>query len=284
MADEFFSNAKSTFADYDITEEQINTLKDCLEGNITSEEAAERLTSHPEASSTPVELTQRLGGLWTLLNDTAVRLESAQENIISILQAIKKLPKANVPAGEGEEYMDFDEGYYWNELTAWANNWADAFNSYVSGYLIERPASDQDREKRRMAWSNACAYTARLAATGDDALSSYGSGLDLATRAIAEALEIDTGAKEPDSLEAAAQLFRYSSRELYRRCKEGRTEGMLTGKSDLWQGGDGFSDARWRFWSQRWTALAQQKTVSDHGRWIAQKALEAMQDAEAADE
>ncbi|KAH7074148.1 hypothetical protein FB567DRAFT_190873 [Paraphoma chrysanthemicola] len=284
MADEFFSNIKSHFDDYDITPDQISTLTATIGNTITSEDAARCLTLYPEASFTPVELTQRLGGLWTLLNDTAVRLPSSQETIISVLQAIRKLPKAKVPAGEGEDYMDFDDGFYWKELTGWANNWADAFGSYASRFLIEPAKSDEDRTDRKKTWTNACAYSARLTATGDEALSSYGSGLDRATRAISEALESDTGDKEPESLEAAAEVFINAASELYRRCKEGRTDGMLAGKAKLWQGHKGFSLTRWQFWLKRWDVLAQQKDISDHGREFAQKALKAMQEAEGAED
>ncbi|KAH7069843.1 hypothetical protein BKA63DRAFT_89489 [Paraphoma chrysanthemicola] len=283
MAAEFFNNMKSNFDDYDITPDQINTLKAIIGGTITSEDAAQRLTSYPEASSTPVQLTQRLGGLWTLLNDTAVRLPSSQETIISILQAIKKLPKAKVPAGEGEDYMDFDDGFYWKELTGWANNWADAFGSCASRFLIEPSKRDEDRTDRKKAWTNACAYSARLTVTGDEALSSYGGGLDRATRAISEALESETGDKEPESLEAAAEVFIHAAPELYRRSKQNRTDGMLTGKAELWQGHKGFSATRWQFWLKRWVTLAQQGDISDRGRELAQKALKAMQEAEGAE-
>ncbi|KAF1850413.1 uncharacterized protein K460DRAFT_361214 [Cucurbitaria berberidis CBS 394.84] len=280
MTSEFFSNASSTFAGYDITDDQINTLKGCLEGIITTTEAARKLTAHPEASSTPVELKQRLGGLWTLLNDTAVALPSAQPDILSVLQKIRTLPKAEEPKGEGEEYIELDDGFFWRELTDWANNWADAFNSHAAQFLIEKHADDQKKAQRKAAWTSACAYTARLAATGDDALSSYGGGLDRASRAIAEALEVDTGDKEPDSLEAAANLFLYASSELYHRCKEGRTDGMLTSTAGVWQGEEGFSEARWRFWTERWTALAGLPGISEHARAVARQALEAMKRVE----
>ncbi|KAH7397151.1 hypothetical protein BKA66DRAFT_453733 [Pyrenochaeta sp. MPI-SDFR-AT-0127] len=280
MENNYLSNHTSTFAGYDITDYQINALKDSLEGLITNAEAARRLTAHPEASSTPVELKQRLGGLWTLLNDTAVELPSAQPQIISILQMIRKLPKTEEPKGEGEEYMDFDDGFFWRELTDWASNWADAFNSHSARFLIDHNASDEEKAKRKVAWKNACAYAARLASTGEDALTSYGSGLDRATRAIAEALETDINDQESNSLEAAAQLFLYAGPELYRRCKESQTKGMLTSTTGSWQDELGFSDARWRFWLEKWKNLAKQPDVSIHTRSIAQEAVKAMEKAE----
>jgi hypothetical protein len=74
-------------------------------------------------------MKQRLGGLWTLLNDTAVHLEVAQPQIISLLKHIRTLPGQPEPKGEGEDVIDLDDGFYWRELTDWGINWADAFNS-----------------------------------------------------------------------------------------------------------------------------------------------------------
>ncbi|KAF2133091.1 hypothetical protein P153DRAFT_331481 [Dothidotthia symphoricarpi CBS 119687] len=280
MATEFFNTADSTFAGYDITDTQIKTLRDYLESNTIAEEAVKQLTVHPEESSTPVEMKKRLGGLWTLLNDTAVRLPSAQPKIISILRTIRKLPKAQEPKGAGEEYIDLDDGFYWKELTDWANNWADAFNSHASRFLVEQPADGQDKANRRVAWTSACEYTGRLAATGDDALSSYGAGLERATRAIAEALEVDTGNEEPDSVEAAAELFLYAGSELYRCCQEGQKYGMLNSPASMWKGDEGFSQDRWRFWGERWNALSKAESLSADTRRIAKQSVEAMKQVE----
>ena len=272
MACAFLKSAKTTFPGCDIIDYQIETLKECLNDTITSGDAAKRLALHPEASSTPVELQQRLVGLWTLLNETAVNGKSAQPKIISVLQAIRQLPEARVPTGEGEGAMDFDDGYYWRELTGWANDWADAFNAYASGYLIEAPEDDQ----RRTDWTNACAFTARLAVAGDEALSSYGAGLDRAMTAISRVLEVDAGEGEPKGLEAAAHVFMYASSELYRRCKGGRAEGLPTNKNGLWQGGDGYSDGRWKLWMDRWIEFARNDAFSEHARSLALQAWDAI--------
>ncbi|RYP70893.1 hypothetical protein DL771_005143 [Monosporascus sp. 5C6A] len=197
MADEFFATASSTFAGYNITDDQIATLKACIGGDTAPADAAKRLTTHPAASSTPLEMQQRLGGLWTLLNDTAVAVSSAQPAIISILQTIRTFPR----------------------LTGWANDWADDYNHHAARFAIES-SRGQERSARKAAWVSANAYTARLAATGDPALASYGAALDRASRVIFSALESDHGGKEPDELEAAAQLFKYAASELYSRCRD----------------------------------------------------------------
>ncbi|RYP42160.1 hypothetical protein DL767_000525 [Monosporascus sp. MG133] len=63
MADEFSATASSTFAGYNITDDQIATPKTCIGGDTAPADAAKRLTIRPAASSTPREMQQRLGGL-----------------------------------------------------------------------------------------------------------------------------------------------------------------------------------------------------------------------------
>lgn len=214
------------------TDTQINIPKACLvEETLTTEEAAKQLTAHLEASPTPVELQQWLAGLWTLLNDTAVYLPSSQPKVIAILQTIRTFPKIDEPRGDDEDVFDFHDGFIWRELTNWANDWADNFNHHASNYFLEACRSDEEKAARREAWIGANAYTARLAATGDEPLSSYGVGPDRASTTFVDALEFEHEPKserERDILnlhvECAAQLFIYAAGELYRRCKDGYSE------------------------------------------------------------
>ena len=129
MADAYFCRASSAFKGYCITQTQIDTLRAYIDGTSTTEEAVSLLVSYPEASSSPVETKQRLGGLWTLLNDTAVNLEFSQPQVIKIIKHIRTLPVRPELKGEGEDFIDLDDGFYWRELTDWGINWADAFNS-----------------------------------------------------------------------------------------------------------------------------------------------------------
>lgn len=136
MSDEFFAKLLTRYESCNITEHQLATLKVCIEGRMGSREATEELSKHPDASPTPLELQQRLAGLWDILNTTAVELPIAQPTIISILQNIRKLPPVKVPTGEGEDYFDFDDGYFWRELTGWANDWADSYNCEYQNHGI----------------------------------------------------------------------------------------------------------------------------------------------------
>ncbi|RYP47851.1 hypothetical protein DL768_006168 [Monosporascus sp. mg162] len=89
---------------------------------------------------------------------------------------------------------------------------------HTERFTIES-SQGQERSARKAARVNANAYTARLAATGDPALASYGVTLSHASRVIFSALEFGHGGKEPDELEAAAHLFKYAALELYSRCR-----------------------------------------------------------------
>jgi hypothetical protein len=276
MTTEFFSTANSTFASYEVTDNQIQTLRNCIEGSTSVEEAAKQLTAHAEASATRIEIQQRIGGLWTLLNDTAVALPCAQPRIISILRTIRTLPKAREPKGEWEDCIDLEDGFYWRELTAWANDWWDNFNHYAANYFLEACPNEQEKARRKVAWTSACTYTARLVATGDEALSAYGRVLECGTWAVQDALEDE----KLVCLDAAAQLFVYAGSELYLRCKEGPNEGMSVKKDSLWKGEKGFSVERWRFWRERWDVLAKCESLSDDERGVAEQAFEAMGNVE----
>ena len=91
------------------------------------------------------------------------------------------------------------------------------------------------------------------------------------------------------NLEPAAQLFIYASAELYRCCKGNSTERRLRsgrGKGSatkaFWHGGeDGYSEARWAFWRERWTALIGVQGLSGQARGAAKEALDAMKKVEA---
>ncbi|KAM5380899.1 hypothetical protein ACJZ2D_003208 [Fusarium nematophilum] len=282
-AQEFFSNASHTFREYRITTEQIEALQACIEERVTVAEATKILTTYVSASPTPLELQQRLSGLWTLLNDTAVELMTAQPTIISILQTIRALPPEEEPKGEGEEAMDFDDGYYWREITGWANDWADTYNHHGARWQIEK-SKGEERMRRGAVWVSANAYTARLSATGDKPLASYGAALDRAGPTVVRALELENEGTHLSDVEAAAQLFIFASQELFRFSREDcgtSSASILWRRRDggLWEGKDGLSVDRWEFWKTRWATMAR-GTASEQGQAAAQDALEAMRHAE----
>ncbi|RYO76273.1 hypothetical protein DL766_005746 [Monosporascus sp. MC13-8B] len=149
-ANEFFAAASFTFRGYNITDDQIATLKGSIGGDTAPADAAKRLAIHPAASSTPLEIKQRLGGLWTPLNNTAIA----------------------VPANSAQRATPL-------------------------GFTLTciPPASPR---------------------RATPALASYGAALDRASPAVFRVLEFDHGGgKEPDELEAAAELSSGGTRELY---------------------------------------------------------------------
>ena len=157
---------------------------------------------------------------------------------------------------------------------------------------LHTPIPEHEREVRKTAWNNANTYAARLASTGDSTLTLEEHALDMAGYTIVDALELDFGEKEPEDLEAAAQLFIHAAPELYRRSEDRYT--ALDGRSDLpnrgtyerwkeinlWHGPEAYSLERWEFWRQRWTLLGGKKGFSEAARAAAQGALDAMNEAE----
>ncbi|KAL2671239.1 hypothetical protein Neosp_013818 [[Neocosmospora] mangrovei] len=214
MTEEFFAKATPRLKGYCLSDDQIDTLKACVEGKSTVEEATQVLTEYPSASSTPLELQQRLGGLWTLLITTAVGLVDAQPTVISILKGIRALPWEEEPTGEGEGFMFFDDGFFWRELTDWASSWADDYNHYGAQYLIEK-SEGKEREKRQVDWISANTFAARLASTGDRIIALCGAALDTAGYITMGDLEKTDHENDPTCIEAAAQLFIHAAPELF---------------------------------------------------------------------
>ena len=128
MADKLFAKLSRIVGEFNITDGQIATLKACVEGIETPKNAAKLLTARVIESPTPLEMQQRIAGLWTMLNKTAVAIPSAQPTIISILRVIRTFPRVKEPTGEGEGCMDTRDGYIWRELADWGHDWADEYN------------------------------------------------------------------------------------------------------------------------------------------------------------
>lgn len=128
MTDELLAKFGRMVGEFNITHEQIATLKACIEGTEKTENAAKKLTARVEEAPTPLEMQQRIGGLWTILNQTAVTIASAQTTIISILTEIRTFERVEEPTGEGDGCMDTKDGYIWRELADWGSDWADEYN------------------------------------------------------------------------------------------------------------------------------------------------------------
>ncbi|KIL96641.1 hypothetical protein FAVG1_01385 [Fusarium avenaceum] len=270
MAQEFFDDDQvRIFLTYCMTDEQINTLKTCIEGDIGITETVEILKKFPSTTSSSVELQQRLCGLWTLLNDTAVGIPTAQPAIISILRHIRTLPREELPQDEDQEYFDFDDGYYWREL------------NYFASYKLEKHGLEEHM-KRRENCISANAYTARLAATGDETLAMQGAALDRAASVAITDLQKKDDALDSGCVEAAAQLFVYAAREMF--ClMQGDPEGedvhskrAYSGQCLIRRKEDHTPKESWDFLIERWSQIAEIGELPLETRAAARRALEAM--------
>jgi hypothetical protein len=131
QAQQFFANVQTTAAE--TTEEaipspiQLDTLKRYIAGDVSAPDAAEGLTRRITAAPDPWTMDQWLSGLWEFINDTAVAIPSKQDQIITLLSAIQKLPNLKVPKGTGQEYVNLAEGEQsWASLPGdFGNEWAD---------------------------------------------------------------------------------------------------------------------------------------------------------------
>ncbi|KAJ4267587.1 hypothetical protein NW762_003696 [Fusarium torreyae] len=293
MTQEFFNDNQVTiFKTYRITDEQISALKACIDGQKAVDNTVNVLTHYPSNAQSSVELQQRLCGLWTLVNDTAVGIPTAQQTIISILRTIQTLPWAAIPQDEDKDHFDFDDGYYWRELSWWPSDWADKQNrtddprcpdhrNYLSNYTLEKYLPEE-YSKRRANCVSANVYTARLAATGDETLAMQGAALDRAAYiAMNDLLEkderIDSGC-----IEAAAQLFIYAAHEMFCLIRGGADatdvhSQRAQSSQSLMKQNDRLKDGeKWAFFRKKWDEFAEIEKFPVETRIAARKAREAM--------
>ncbi|KAF4971331.1 hypothetical protein FSARC_1763 [Fusarium sarcochroum] len=302
MAQAFFDdNQVSIFKTYRITDEQINALRACIEGQQAVDNIVNTLTQYPSNAQSSVELQQRLCGLWTLLNDRAVGIPTAQPTIISILQTIQTLPWAEIPEDEDRDDFDFDDGYYWRELSWWPSDWADKqnckddpryhptlklanieFTDYFSNYTLEK-YSPNEYSKRRASCISANMYTARLAATGDETLAMQGAALDRAgSIAMNDFLKKEEERIDSGCVEAAAQLFIYAAREMFclirgdPDAEDVHSQRTQSGQSLMKRKDKPIDGDQWRLFRKRWEEFAEMESLPTETRVAAQKALEAM--------
>ncbi|KAM0258159.1 hypothetical protein ACHAPA_011375 [Fusarium lateritium] len=283
MSQEFFDDDQvRTFMTYSMIGEQINALKACIEGDLGTKEAVDILKEFPSTASSSVELQQRLCGLWTLLNDTAVGIPTAQPTIISILQHIQTLPRAELPQDEDQEYFDFDDGYYWRELSWWPSDAADKQNYYFASYKLEKHGQEEYL-KRRENCISANTYTARLAATGNETLAMQGAALDRAALVAMKDLQKKDDALDAGCVEAAAQLFVFAAREML-FLMQGDLEGGYvhskrahSGQCLIRRKEEHTPEDLWGFFNGRWSEITEMGGLPLETRTAARKALEAME-------
>jgi hypothetical protein len=137
--------------------------------------------------------------------------------------------------------------------------------------------------KRRENCISANAYTARLAATGEETLSMQGAALDRAASVAMTDLHKKDDALDSGCVEAAAQLFVFATQEMF--ClMQGDPEGedvhskrahsgqcLIRRKKHHTPGG------LWIFFKKRWNEIAEMGGLPLETREAAMRALEAME-------
>lgn len=137
--------------------------------------------------------------------------------------------------------------------------------------------------KRRENCISANAYTARLAATGDETLSMQGAALDRAASVAMTDLQKKDDALDSGCVEAAAQLFMFAAREMFclmqgdpdgkdvhsKRAHSGQC--LIRRKEDHTPGGV------WVFFMDRWNEISEMGELPLETREAARRALKAME-------
>lgn len=100
------------------TQEEIDAIKDFIDGQTSADIAAQRCTSRIKDEEEPnPEL------LWSLLESMAVELPDVQGKVVELLGAIKRLPN---PVRNGEEYKISSQKVF-SELGYFETDFADSF-------------------------------------------------------------------------------------------------------------------------------------------------------------
>jgi hypothetical protein len=137
--------------------------------------------------------------------------------------------------------------------------------------------------KRRENCIRANAYTARLAATGDETLAMQGAALDRAASVAMTDLQKKDDALDSGCVEAASQLFVCAAREMF--CLvQGDPEGedvhskrAHSGQCLIRRKEDHTPKDLWVFFKERWSEIAEIGGLPLETREAARGALEAME-------
>ncbi len=108
--------------------DDVQALRNFLDDKITAEEAAESMAKRTSTAANRSDVYESLFSLWIFITDAAIYLPSSQAKLIELLKAFQSLPDAELPGGEGADYIPLKQGELWKELPHWGNVWADTFN------------------------------------------------------------------------------------------------------------------------------------------------------------
>jgi hypothetical protein len=229
-------------------EQHTQVLKALLQGLVSPSDAAKELVDTASSSSDPSDTAYRL---WNLLFHAAASLPAYIDQIVQLALAIRRVP----PSPESPNKLTY---------TLWSH-WQGVHSFYYTWRTL-RPSSPNSLTGAEQ-WINFTNFSAKLVQHGDEmAMRQIGiSGFfdlrdaletkpetrtrNLPTNAIVTAKQL----LETDTVTAAQWVIYAGFKFLDVHNDffgEAWTKG-LSKKTDLWDGGLGFSRGRWKAWAER---------------------------------
>jgi hypothetical protein len=230
-------------------EQHSQVLKKLIQNQTSPQDAAKELVDTASLSPDPSDTAYRL---WNLLFHAAASLPACIDHSVQLTLAIRRVP----PSPESPNTLSY---------TLWSH-WQDT-HSYYYTWRTLRASSSPDNVTGAQRWINFTALSAVLVQHGDEmAMQQIGingffdirDALETIVETRAMNLPTNTIVTPEQSLEidtvAAAQWVIYAGTKLLHLDNDffgnARNKG-LSKKTDLWEGEPGFSQARWKFWADR---------------------------------
>jgi hypothetical protein len=255
---------------WDVLEEHTQVLKSCLDDTISLGDATKELVDTAASSSDPSDTAYRL---WNLLFHAAAALPAYIDQIVHLTLAVR-----NVHPSPGSP----------NKLsyTIWSH-WQDT-HSYYYTWRTLRPFSSPDSLTSAEQWTNFITFSAKLVQHGDemvmrqigitaffDMRDALETTLETRTRDLPHNAVVTPSQSLETDIVAAAQWVRHAGFKLLQLHNAFFGEGWIKGlskKTEFWDGAPGFSQARWKFWAERFEERAIGDQTSKDARKAAREA------------
>jgi hypothetical protein len=245
---------------WDVLEQHTRVLKMSLQDQISPPDAAKELVDTASLSSDPSDTTYRL---WNLLFHAAASLPTYIDHIVQLTLAIRRVP-CN-PESPNKLYN-----------TLWSH-WQDVHSYYYTWRTLKpsSPTSSTGAEQ----WINFTIFSAKLVKYGDemamrqigisgffDLRAALETTLETRTRDLPKNAIVTAKQSLENDILAAAQWIIYAGSKLLKIHNDFFGDAWIKGlskKTDLWDGEPGFSQARWRFWAERFDEWETEEETSE---------------------
>jgi hypothetical protein len=245
-------------------EQHSQVLKKLIHNQTSPQDAAKELVDTASLSPDPSDTAYRF---WNLLLHAAASLPAYIDHLVQLILAIRRVP----PSPERPNTLSY---------TLWSH-WQDT-HSYYYTWRTLRASSSPANLTGAQQWINFTTFSARLVQHGDEmAMQQIGitgffdlrDALETTVGTRAMNLPTNTLVTPEQSLEedavTAAQWVTSAGSKLLHLHNDFVGNVWYKGLSkntDLWDGEPGFSQARWKFWADRFDERAIDTDVSEAAR------------------